>query len=228
MIEILHRYTGAVLYASGSAKTVADAVKEAVANGADLHGADLRGANLAYANLRGANLAYANLDGADLYGANLRYADLRYADIRYADIRYADLRYADLHGADIRYADLRYADLRYADLYGANLDGADLYEANLRGADLRNVRLDAAMGVPKQQTAMKPRPEDNPIPARRQEPATFARAEHQFAQAKKIVGTLSEGSQHQTDAGTSGSGHLAPALREAQPLLTVADGGHRR
>ena len=78
--QILNRWTGAQLFASETAQTIAEAVAQAIASGAnlsyaDLSYADLRGANLSYANLRGANLSYANLRGANLRGANLSYAD---------------------------------------------------------------------------------------------------------------------------------------------------------
>ena len=56
----------------------------------------------------------ANLRGADLSDANLRDADLRDADLRGADLRGADLRGANLRGADLRDADLRGANLRGA------------------------------------------------------------------------------------------------------------------
>jgi len=129
MIEILHRYTKAVLYKAEAAESVKDAVAEAVRSDANLGGADLRGANLGDANLRGANLR-----GANLYDANLYDADLGGADLRGANLRGADLRGADLYGAN-----LRGADLRGADLYGANLRGADLGGADL--GDLRNSML---------------------------------------------------------------------------------------
>ena len=55
LIEIKHRYTGAVLFAleCGSLKICLTA---AVKGGADLYGANLRSANLGGANLRSANL----------------------------------------------------------------------------------------------------------------------------------------------------------------------------
>ena len=49
MIEILNRYTNAVLYRSETATTVAEAVKQAIDSRADLAGANLAGANLARA-----------------------------------------------------------------------------------------------------------------------------------------------------------------------------------
>ena len=66
MIEILNRYTKAVLYSSETAQTIAEAVAASKANlnGANLRGANLRGADLREANLRGANLREANLNGA--------------------------------------------------------------------------------------------------------------------------------------------------------------------
>ena len=107
-IDILHRSTRAILCSSDD--TIAKAVIEAVASGADLGGADLRDANLRDANLRDANLRGADLGGADLRGANLRGANLRGADLRGADLRGADLGGADLGGADLGGADLRGAE----------------------------------------------------------------------------------------------------------------------
>jgi len=86
MIEILNRYTRAVIYTSTSAETIAQAVVEAARVRANLSYADLSYANLSYANLSGANLSYANLSGANLSGADLSYADLRGADLRDADL----------------------------------------------------------------------------------------------------------------------------------------------
>ncbi len=64
MIEILRRYTRAVLYSSATATNMAAAVAEARATGANLAGANLAGADLAGANLTLANLSGANLDKA--------------------------------------------------------------------------------------------------------------------------------------------------------------------
>jgi hypothetical protein len=91
-------------------ETVAEALANAVADGA----------NLRSANLRRANLRSANLVGADLVGA-----DLRSANLVGADLRRANLRRANLVGADLRSANLRRANLRRANLRRANLVGAD-------------------------------------------------------------------------------------------------------
>ena len=61
MIEILHRYTKATLYASATANDIATVIVEAVKTGAHLRGADLDGADLDGAYLRGANLRGAYL-----------------------------------------------------------------------------------------------------------------------------------------------------------------------
>ncbi len=103
--EILHRYTGAVLYHSADATSVREAVEAAIKSGADLGGADLGGADLG-----GADLGAAYLRGADLGGA--------------------DLRDANLGGAYLRGADLTSANLCGANLYGAYLCGADLTGAS--------------------------------------------------------------------------------------------------
>ena len=82
--EIKNRFTGDVIYQSLKT-TYIDVVEEAVAEGANLEGADLEGANLEGADLEGADLRGADLEDADLRGANLRDADLRGANLRGAD-----------------------------------------------------------------------------------------------------------------------------------------------
>ncbi len=59
MIDLLNRWTGAILRHSETANTIAEALAEARAAGANLSDAKLRGANL-----RGANLSDANLSDA--------------------------------------------------------------------------------------------------------------------------------------------------------------------
>jgi hypothetical protein len=86
IIEIKHRYSGAVLFTAKGATTVAAALAMANAAGADLSGADLSGAYLRSANLRSANLS-----GADLRSANLRSANLSGANLRSAYLSGADL-----------------------------------------------------------------------------------------------------------------------------------------
>ena len=81
MIEIKHRYTGAVL------RTInADTLTEANLTRAYLYGADLHGADLTWADLRGADLREADLSGTDLTGAYLYGANLSWADLSGAAI----------------------------------------------------------------------------------------------------------------------------------------------
>ena len=98
MIEILHRYTKAVIYRS-EAETIGAAAKEALASRADLRGADLTDADLTDAVLTRAVLRDADLRGANLRDANLTGADLRGADLRGADLRGANLRDANLRNS---------------------------------------------------------------------------------------------------------------------------------
>ncbi len=81
MIEIKHRFTGAVLLT----------VEANILAGADLAGADLAGADLRGADLTGAYLADAGLPGAGLTCADLTCADLTCADLRGANLRDAVL-----------------------------------------------------------------------------------------------------------------------------------------
>ena len=147
--EIKNRFTDAVMVTAKIEITpdmswrfkLGLAVKWAVAQranlyGADLSRADLSGAHLYGANLSGANLYGAHLYGADLSGANLSGANLYGADLSRADLSRADLSGAHLSGANLSGANLYGADLSRADLSGAHLSGANLSGANLYGADL--------------------------------------------------------------------------------------------
>jgi hypothetical protein len=145
-IDILNRYTRAVLrtvdYDSLRGANLIDAdLGDADLGGADLRGANLRGADLRDADLGGADLGGASLRGANLIDADLGGADLGGADLRGANLRDADLSDADLIDANLRGANLSDADLRGANLRGANLRDADLSDANLRGADLRGANV---------------------------------------------------------------------------------------
>jgi hypothetical protein len=122
--EILHRYTGAVLYKSETAQTVAEAVEESAKRGANLSGANLSGANLSETNLFGANLSETNLSEANLSETNLFGADLSEAN----------LSEANLSGAN-----LSGANLSETNLFGADLSGANLSETNLFGANLPKI-----------------------------------------------------------------------------------------
>jgi len=71
MIDIINRWTRAILRHSETADTIGTAVLEAYAGGADLRDADLSGADLRDADLRDADLSGAVLSGAVLSGAVL-------------------------------------------------------------------------------------------------------------------------------------------------------------
>ena len=100
MIEILNRYTGAILHHSETATTIGEALK-AIQNKSDLSEADLTRADLTGANLTGANLTGANLGWADLTGADLTGANLTGADLTRANLTGADLTWANLTGVDV-------------------------------------------------------------------------------------------------------------------------------
>jgi hypothetical protein len=150
MIEILHRYTKAVLYRSETATTVKDAVFEAVKaksnlsgsnlrgsdlRGLDLRGLDLRGSNLRESNLSGSDLSGSDLSGSDLSGSDLSGSDLRWSNLRGSNLRGSDLRGSDLRGLDLSGLDLRGSDLRWSNLSGSDLSGSDLSGSNLRGSE---------------------------------------------------------------------------------------------
>jgi hypothetical protein len=65
-VEIINRWSGAVIYHSETATTIAEAVAEAVGTGAKLTGAKLTRADLTRANLTRADLTRANLADANL------------------------------------------------------------------------------------------------------------------------------------------------------------------
>ena len=100
MIEILNRWTKAVVYRSEKSDLIGTAAKEAILTGADLTGADLTGADLTGVDLAGADLTEADLTGADLTGADLTGADLTEADLTGAVLTDAVLRRADLSNSN--------------------------------------------------------------------------------------------------------------------------------
>lgn len=130
MIDILNRWTRAVVYHSDTAQTIAEAVLECQQRASEAGWrADLQGAYLRDADLQGADLQRADLRGANLMGADLRGAFLQRADLEGADLVGADLRGAYLVGAYLVDADLQGADLRGAYLQRAYLQGAYLQGA---------------------------------------------------------------------------------------------------
>ena len=88
IVEIKHRYTGAVLFSCevddsvDSGLRMRAVLEKATTQGADLQGADLRGVDLRGADLRGAYLRGVDLQDADLQDADLRGADLQDAYLR--------------------------------------------------------------------------------------------------------------------------------------------------
>jgi len=112
VIEILHRYTKAVIYKSEIAKTVARAVCEAVKAKSDLRYSDLSGSNLSGSNLSGSDLSGSNLSGSNLSGSNMR-------------------------GSDVGDSNLSGSTLRCSALSGSGRGGYDVNDSNLRGSNLR-------------------------------------------------------------------------------------------
>jgi hypothetical protein len=133
-IEIRSRWDNAVLFASRKA-TLAEALTEAVAAGANLSRADLTRANLASADLAGADLSRANLAGAHLAGTDLSRAILAGAILAGANLARADLAGANFAGAHLAGAHLAGTNLAGTNLAGANLAGAHLAGAENGGKD---------------------------------------------------------------------------------------------
>jgi hypothetical protein len=73
--------------------------------------ANLRGADLEAANLDGLQLSYKNFDGAQADGASFRGSQLEHASFRGASLRGACLQGANLTGADLTGADFTGADV---------------------------------------------------------------------------------------------------------------------
>jgi hypothetical protein len=120
MIEILHRYTKAVLYRSETATTVKDAVFEAVQAKSNLSGSDLRGSNLRDSDLRGSDLR-----GSDLRGSDLRDSNLSDSNLRGSDLSDSNLSGSNLSGSNLSDSNLRDSDLRGSDLSGSNLSDSN-------------------------------------------------------------------------------------------------------
>ena len=95
-IQIKNRYTEEVIFEC-EAKTIKEAVEEAVNSKANLSEANLWEANLSKANLSEANLWEADLSEANLSKANLWKADLSEANLSKANLSEADLSEADLN-----------------------------------------------------------------------------------------------------------------------------------
>ncbi len=148
MAQIKNRYTEEVIY-EAEGLSIKDTLEKAVANKANLRGADLIDANLSDANLSEADLSEAdlseaNLIEADLSGANLIGADLSGANLIDANLIGANLHDANLIGTDLIDADLIDAGLIDADLSDANLIDANLSEVDLSGANLSDANLSKA------------------------------------------------------------------------------------
>jgi hypothetical protein len=105
VIQIKHRQTGEVIFEDPKAKTLKEAVVNAVKQKVSLRSADLSYADLSYADLR-----YADLRSADLRSAVLRSAALRYADLSYAVLRYA--KGIDTNGNTVPLTDADYLEIR--------------------------------------------------------------------------------------------------------------------
>ena len=103
--EIKNRFTGEVLFSCDipegmeSGMIARHALETAIADGANLEGANLQCANLWGANLRDANLCGVNLRDANLCGVNLRDANLRDANLWGANLRDANLCGVNLRDA---------------------------------------------------------------------------------------------------------------------------------
>lgn len=133
-IQILHRKTGKVLFATTLRKTFKEAVQEAQNRrlrlwGADLSGQDMSGLDLSGAYLREAFLIKTNLEGTSLARANLQNADLSGANLEGARLQAAWMERTNMEGAN---------------LSGADLSNAVAIEANFRDADLSKTNLKSA------------------------------------------------------------------------------------
>lgn len=148
-IDILHRWTAAVLFRS-LANTMKEAVVEAVSVQAPLRYALLRAEDLANTMLAGGDFAYADLREARLAGANLSGASVQGATLRDADLSGTILhalggQVADFGGCNLQNANLQGARLGQANLAYADAQGAFAAEADLTGAITIGVKLGSEM-----------------------------------------------------------------------------------
>ncbi|KAL6228523.1 hypothetical protein ACLB2K_002472 [Fragaria x ananassa] len=118
--------------------------KDADAEGAIFHNANLRECEFTGANLRGALLAGTNLQSANLQDACLIDCSFCQADLRSAHLQNADLSNANLEGAILEGANLKGAKLSNTNLKDANLQRAYLRQVNLRDTHLEGAKLDGA------------------------------------------------------------------------------------
>jgi hypothetical protein len=144
-IDILHRWTGAVLFRS-QANTMKEAVAEAVTVQAPLRYAALRAEDLTGALLAGGDFAYADfreakLAGADLTGASVQSATLRDADLAGALLHALGGQAADFGGCNLQNANLQGARLGQANLAYVDVQGATAIDTDLTGAIVLGIKL---------------------------------------------------------------------------------------
>lgn len=144
-IDILHRWTGVVLFRS-QANTMKEAVAEAVSVQAPLRYAALRAEDLTGAMLAGGDFAYADfrearLAGADLTGASVQSATLRDADLSGALLHALGAQTADFGGCNLQNANLEGARFGQANLAYADAQGAFAADADLTGAITIGIKL---------------------------------------------------------------------------------------
>lgn len=119
MVQIKHKFSGAVLWENDAIDTLSNA--------------NLLLVNLAYANLSYANLSGVNLSGVNLSSVNLSSANLPYTNFSRANLSYANLSYANLSSADLSYANLSRAKISNVDLSGTISTISILPEGKLIG-----------------------------------------------------------------------------------------------
>lgn len=120
------------VYRSRSARTMQDAVAEAVSNNVSLERANLYGANLSGMNLRGAKLQNAYISGL-LIDTDLSGADLRGATLEHCKGLYSKLEGANLEGATIKNCDFAFSDFTDVNVKGASFITTNLYHAKTSG-----------------------------------------------------------------------------------------------
>lgn len=139
---------GKVLFKS-SAKTVKEALFEALNARADMAQANLSGADLMNFALKGAVgavLPQANLSRSNLSMVSIPESNFSGANMSHANLFGAKLRQSNFAGANLAGANFMKADLSNANFTGANLTGANLMNADLNGANFTDANM---MGVNK-------------------------------------------------------------------------------
>lgn len=132
---------GKTIYVS-DARSMKEAITEALWDNISLRGMDVAGQDLSHIFLCDVDLSYANFHGCDLTQAQLPSAILFRANFESANLKCANLAHTRLNLANLSGANLVGADFGGANLSGANLHNADIYNALFDRANIGGTKLE--------------------------------------------------------------------------------------